>query len=168
MDLFDKCIEIILKHEGGFQKNPNDYGNWVGGYKTGKLVGTKYGIAARFFPNEDILHLTKDRAKQLYKLHYWLPMKLFGICNEELVLQIFDFGINAGKGRAIRTVQQLCGVTTDGICGNITKHAINNYNGDLLKDYKHARKVYYEYIASKRDNNVFLKGWLNRVESTHF
>jgi lysozyme family protein len=167
-NLFMKCIEVVLKHEGGFQNNPNDSGNWVGGYKTGKLVGTKYGIAAKFFPDEDIPNLTKERARQLYWEHYWLPMHLEGICRHASILEIFDFGVNAGKGRAIRTAQQLCDATKDGICGPITREAINNYEGDFVKDYKHTRRVYYEYIASKRDNKVFLRGWLRRVETTYF
>lgn len=168
MRLFNKCIEVVLKHEGGFQNNPNDIGNWVGGYKTGKLVGTKYGIAARFFPDEDIKNLTKERAKVIYYNYYWLPMGLDGICRDASALEVFDFGVNAGKSRAIRTAQRLCGVTADGVCGDITRSAINNYDGDFVKDFKHARRVYYEYIASKRDNSVFLKGWLNRVDTTHF
>jgi len=161
-------MSVILKHEGGFQNDPDDYGNWVGGYKVGTLVGTKYGIAARFFPDEDIPNLTIDRAKQLYFRYYWLPMNLDGICRDASALEIFDFGVNAGKHRAIRTAQQLCGVNQDGVVGPVTTNAINNYNGDFVKDYKHARRVYYEYISTKRDNAKFLRGWLNRVESTHF
>ena len=165
-NIFNRCMEVLLKHEGGFQKDPNDSGNWVGGYKTGKLVGTKYGIAARYFPYTDIENLTVDEAKKMYYVHYWQPMNLLGICRDAAVLEIFDFGVNAGKGRAIRTAQKLCGVKADGIMGPLTKYAINNYDGDFVKDYKHARRVYYEYIASKRDNHGFLKGWLNRVDTT--
>lgn len=163
-----RCMEVIFKHEGGFQDNPNDSGNWVGGYKTGELRGTKYGIAAKYFPQEDIINLTRQRARELYYDHYWIPMNLEGICRHAAVLEIFDFGVNAGKRRAIREVQKICGITRDGICGPITKEAINNYDGDFVKDYKHVRRVYYEYIASKRDNHVFLRGWLRRVETTHF
>ena len=168
MNLFSKCIPVILKHEGGYQNNPNDLGNWVGGYKTGKLVGTKYGIAARFFPDEDIPNLSEERAKQLYFRYYWIPMNLDGICREASALEIFDFGVNAGKRRAIRTAQRICGVTADGVVGPVTTNAINNYDGDFVQDYKHSRRVYYEWIAEKRDNYEFLQGWLNRVDNTKF
>ena len=168
MILFDQCINVVLKHEGKFQDNPNDLGNWVGGYKTGILVGTKYGIAARFFPNENIKNLTVKRAKELYYDRYWLPMNLEGICNELTVLHIFDFGVNAGKRRSIRTAQRLCSVKADGIMGPVTRREINNYDGNFTKDFIHTRRVYYEYISAKRDNHVFLKGWLNRVDATHF
>ena len=150
-------MPVIFKHEGGYVNDPDDWGG-----------ETKYGIAKRFFKNEDIKNLTKDRAKQLYFRYYWLPMSLENICNESVVLEIFDFGINAGKRRAIRTAQQLSGALADGFCGDKTRKAINNYDGDFLKDYKHARRVYYEYIATKRNNIKFLKGWLNRVDGCHF
>ena len=47
MNLFDKCMLIIFKHEGGYVNDPDDWGG-----------ETKYGIAKRFFPNEDIKNLT--------------------------------------------------------------------------------------------------------------
>jgi lysozyme family protein len=46
-DLFEKCITVVLLHEGGYVNNPSDYGG-----------ETKYGIAKRFFPQEDIKNLT--------------------------------------------------------------------------------------------------------------
>jgi lysozyme family protein len=166
--LFNKCIDVVLQHEGGFQANENDIGNWVGGYKTGKLVGTKYGIAARYFPEEDIPNLTVDRAKYLYYVHYWAPMNLDGICREAAALEIFDFGVNAGRWLAIRKAQRLVGASADGVVGRNTKYAINNYQGDFVADYKNIRIEYYQHIATKRDNHVFLQGWLNRVDKTHF
>jgi lysozyme family protein len=166
--MFEKCIEVILRNEGGFQKNPIDSGNWVGGYKTGKLVGTKYGIAAKFFPDEDIKNLTIERAKELYKERYWNKMGLYGIDNE-IALHIFDFGVNSGPRTAIKKAQRLAGTLADGVFGNMTMKAINNYDGDFLEDYKDVRRNYYRYLADRRPSqNVLLKGWLNRVEHTHF
>jgi len=157
-ELFKKCIEIILKNEGGYVNHPHDPGG-----------ETKYGIAKKFFPDEDIKNLTIDRAKELYYAKYWLPMNLWLIENENIVLQIFDFGINAGKSRAIKAAQSLAGVDEDGIVGHITANAINNYQGNFVIDYKHCRKVWYEYLADyKPGMKVFLKGWLNRIEKTHF
>ena len=171
--LFNRCISIILRSEGGFQNNPHDPGNYV----DGKLVGTKYGIAAKFFPTEDIENLTLLRAAQLYKTHYWNPMNLEGINSDPLVLQIFDFGVNAGKRTSIKAIQGIVGVTKDGICGPITKAHINSFKCiekndreycafDLFKDY---RKRYYTNLANRKpEMKIFLNGWLSRVENTHF
>jgi len=167
MTLFDECIRVILRNEGGYQANPNDSGNWVGGYKTGKLVGTKYGIAGKFFPNVDIKNLTEEGAKQIYYTYYWKPMNLEGIGNELAVLHIFDHGVNAGKGTAIRMAQRIVGVKADGVCGSITTKAING-SWDFVRSYIEERKDYYKKVSLRGDNKVFLSGWLRRIDKTAF
>lgn len=167
--LFNKCIDIILVNEGGFQNHPNDLGNWTGANRTGELKGTKYGIAARFFPNLDIKNLTINQAKDIYFWHYWSPMNLEGIEDELSALQIFDFGVNAGKGRAIRTAQKLVGAVVDGICGKQTTSLINLCKEGFAILYKRERILYYKHIAERDPkNSVFLNGWIRRVQDTHF
>ena len=156
--LFNRCMDVIFRNEGGYVNHKDDPGG-----------ETNFGICKRYFPHEDIKNLTKTKAKEIYLKHYWKPMNLFGIYDPEAVLQIFDFGINAGTKRAIRAAQQIVGVIIDGICGEKTKDAINDYEYDFVKDYKHSRRVYYECLAdSKPKLQVFLKGWLNRVNNTKF
>lgn len=162
-DLFSKCINIVLKHEGGFQANPNDRGNYVNGI----LVGTKYGIAARFFPDEDIKNMTEQRAKEIYYQSYWKPMNLEGIQDELSVLHIFDHGINAGRKTSIILAQKIVQVKPDGVCGNITKQAINGW-WTFKDDFISARIEYYKKVALKGNNKVFLNGWIRRVEKTYF
>ena len=169
--LFVRCVHVVLKSEGGYQCNPKDPGNWSGG----ELRGTKYGIAAKYFPSEDIKNLTRVRAIRLYYKYFWLPMNLEGINSEPLVLQVFDMGVNAGRGRAIKALQKIVGAKADGICGPITKGLTNSFkpiekNGrkyGVLDLYKEWRKHYYINLANRRtEMKVFLKGWLARVERT--
>lgn len=40
---------------------------------------------------------------------------------------VFDFGVNSGPSRSIKTAQQIVGVTVDGVLGPITLAAINAY-----------------------------------------
>lgn len=163
-ETFDKCIDVVLKSEGGFQDNPNDPGNYVGE----ELRGTKYGIAAKFFPEEDIKNLTLERAKELYYIHYWLPMRLGGIKEAELLLHVFDMGINAGTNRSIRILQKLVGAAPDGIIGPMTTGLVND-KAPLVEKFKDARREYYINLAERKPSlKVFLKGWLNRVDRTHF
>lgn len=161
-------MEVIFKHEGGYQCDKDDLGNWTGPNCTGVLKGTKYGIAARYFPNEDIKNLTKERAKQIYFEKYWMPMKLTGIVNANHILEIFDMGINAGRWNAIRLAQKIVGVNPDALMGNVTRSAINACDNFLVK-YKDARKEYYrKRVELRPKNEKFLEGWLNRVNSTKF
>ena len=50
---FNKIIEVVIKHEGGYVNDPNDLGG-----------ETKYGITKRFYPDVDIKNLTKNKPKQ--------------------------------------------------------------------------------------------------------
>ena len=168
LSIFNECIEVILNNEGGFQRNPDDPGNWVGGFRVGRLVGTKYGIAAKFFPDVDIPNLTREQAKQIYYDHYWKRLgRIREINNPEVILQIFDFGVNAGVRLAVKRAQKLAGVASDGRLGPNTVAAINHYCGDFLWAYRHDRKVYYEYLSEKYTwAKTFLSGWVFRVEHT--
>lgn len=162
MNIFEKCVDVILKHEGGYQAHPKDPGNYVDGV----LVGTKYGIAAKFFPHVDIKTLNKAQAKQIYYDHYWNPMNLGGIRDLLAVLHIFDMGVNAGKGTAVKIAQKIVGTTQDGYLGPVTIQAINAHEG-FVEEYIEARKAYYKALAGrKKSMQAFLKGWLNRVDST--
>lgn len=172
MTLFGRCIKVVLKNEGGYVWHPQDPGG-----------ETKYGITKKAFPDEDIKNLTKVRARELYYKRYWQPMNLEGINSEPLVLQIFDFGVNAGFPphscrRSIRLIQGIVGaVPIDGICGPITKGRINSFT-PIEKDsgtytaldmFKEGRKHYYIDLANRKPElNVFLNGWLNRIEHTKF
>lgn len=166
--LFKKIIPVIITNEGGYTDNPNDLGNWTEPNRTGILKGTKYGICARYFPYLDIKNLTMAQARQIYFEKYWLPMSLDGLLYDLSALQIFDFGVNAGKGRAVRTAQNIVGVKPDGLMGNITRQAINIYK-DFVDEYKKVRILYYKSIVDRDPKNkVFLKGWLRRVDDTYF
>lgn len=200
MTLFDRCIEIVLKNEGGYQCDPNDIGNWTNStdfyickdsnfdpelvekYKKSEILkGTKYGIAARYFPDLDIKNLTKDDARAIYHLKWWRRMNLARICNEELVLHILDHGINSNKRIAIRMIQRIVEVDPDGVIGNITTGAINNWkpytkviegygllNG-IIEHYKYARHLHYaDQVRKYPYKRKYLKGWLNRIEKCKF
>ena len=156
--LFNKCVDVVLSHEGGYVNHPSDPGG-----------ETNFGICKKYFPDEDIKNMTVERAKELYYLKYWLPMNLFGIEDEMAVLHIFDHGVNAGRYTAIRMAQRIAGVKEDGLCGPITRAGVNGYRGNFVKMYMEARKTYYnDLVERKPELNIFLRGWINRVNRTKF
>jgi lysozyme family protein len=157
-ELFSKCIVVILKNEGGYVNNPKDPGG-----------ETQYGIAKRFHPNIDIKNLTIGGAMAIYYTEYWLPMNLEGINNDELVLHVFDHGVNAGVVTAIKILQRLVGVGDDGVIGDETRRAIREYNGDITTDFIKRRKLFYVTLVQKKPSmRGSLRGWLNRIEHTKF
>ena len=156
--MFDKAIEVILAHEGGYVHNENDPGG-----------ETKYGISKRSYPELNIYQLTRNHAKAIYKQDYWQPLRLYMIDNANICLELFDMRVNAGISRAVKMAQKLAGTTEDGIIGGITANAINSYEGDFVRDYKHARIIFYEYLAKNKSSlKIFLGGWKNRVNNNYF
>ena len=188
MTLFDRCIEVVLKSEGGWQNDPRDIGNRT---RDGVLRGTNYGIAARFFydickerfsfTGETMRELTLDQAREIYYDYFWKPMNLGGINDKLLILHVFDHGINAGRKTSVRMLQRLVEADPDGICGSRTTTKVNTIvlpqkvieGYGLLRtlcDYFiYERKRYYTDLTMRRPvTKVYLKGWYNRIERTHF
>ena len=160
---FDEAFKLTVGHEGGFTLNRADAGNWTGGkVGVGVLKGTKYGIAANTYPNEDIKNLTLDRAKQLYKRDFWDKAKCDMLPNG-LRFHVFDVSVNSGVSRGIKTLQQALGVNADGIIGNQTIGAAKSQNAEevLLRFYSF-RIAFYTSLSSF---STFGKGWMNRVAS---
>lgn len=157
--IFMKYIEVVLKNEGGDKivDHPNDPGGL-----------TRWGIAKKFYPDLDIKNLTKNQAIEIYHKDYWNKMNLTGIHDEDLILHLFDMGVNAGIKTAIKMVQRIVDVEADGIIGPETTKAIN-YFPSVVETYKQERKKYYFDLARRKpDLQVFLAGWLNRIDRTHF
>jgi lysozyme family protein len=168
---FHQFIGIILKNEGGFQKIPQDWGNWY----NGQLIGTKYGIAARYFADKyDIPNLTIEQAKEIYYNSFWSVQKVYlldKIACDNTLLHLFDFGVNTNPWHANKSLQRIVGANIDGVIGDETKNKTLQYvkkysKEELLMQYKSERQVWYQYTATKRNNRVFLQGWLDRIEHT--
>ena len=83
-----------------------------------------------------------------------------------LSIALFDTAVNMGVGTSVMILQNILNVTQDGIIGLQTLSAIENYNGNLVADFLNARELKYETIAQDNPSQgVFLRGWLNRVNS---
>lgn len=157
-DRFDKFIEIILRHEGGYVNDPDDFGG-----------ETKYGITKRRYPNLDIKNLTLDQAKKIYYNDFYRPMNLHYIENDLLALHVIDMGVNAGKRTAIKLLQEILkGCDNDGQMGPITAEAVSyaDITTNLVEAYKAKRIEYYYKVSKRRNNKKFLAGWVNRVYNT--
>jgi lysozyme family protein len=156
--LFTNCVEAVLRSEGGYCNVPGDKGG-----------ETNMGITRTYYPNLDIKNLTRNQAIEIYYRDYWLPMNLTGIADEELVLQIFDFGVNAGIRRSIKAIQKIVKVDVDGIVGPQTTEAINKSDLSLVLLFKQSRKMYYfDLVRRDPTQEKFLQGWINRIDQCHF
>lgn len=158
---FDQAFAIVVGIEGGLSMIPGDKGNWTGGkVNVGTLKGTKYGISAASYPNEDIANLSLDRAKLLAKRDYWdhfLGDSLPGA----VALGLFDAGYNEGVTESTRLAQKALGLTVDGIYGQGTFRGLSTCNVlTFARKFAIARVVAYASLAYWVEDH---DGWVGRV-----
>ena len=164
MSRFDECLKRILKHEGGYVNDPLDSGG-----------RTNLGVTQRVWEEfvghpvteADMKALTPEKIAPMYKLKYWNP-SYCEVLPKGLDYVVFDFAVNAGTGRSVKTLQQAIGCVADGVIGPKTMAAINDANPkDLIAKFSDARADFYQgIVARKPDQARFIKGWLNRVEES--
>jgi len=162
---FELAARKILKHEGGFQKSPNDPGNFT---SSGKLVGTNKGISAQVYerflgrePSErDMRNLTDREADQIYKKQYWDRIWGDRFQDQSLAEIVFDYAVNSGVGRAVQLLQYIYNnyfagtrrkLAVDGGMGPNTFGAITSVNpAQLFNVYKKYRTWYYQHLVPGR------------------
>lgn len=147
---FEDAVEIILKHEGGYVRNPNDPGG-----------ETNFGIAKRSYPNLNIRELTKEQAIEIYRQDYWDKCKI-ELLPAPLRLIVFDCAINQGPQVSIALLQAALGVNADGDLGPLTLQAIAKANLEkLVQGYARFRLNRY---FDNRNFAVFGEGWVRRLQ----
>ncbi|TXN41698.1 hypothetical protein FV232_17100 [Methylobacterium sp. WL30] len=163
---FQAVMALVLQHEGGFTSDRRDPGNWTGGkVGKGKLLGTKYGIAANSFPNLDIANITKAQAVEIYRRQYAAPVR-FDDLPAGVDYAVLDIAINSGVRRAGLI---LCGalatlgrrVKLDGQIGDPTIEQVSAVAPTALIDaISDARLAYMRKLTNWP---TYGKGWTRRV-----
>jgi len=157
LDIYDR----LLRHEGGFTKNPKDRGNWTGGQVgVGELKGTNKGISAMSYPDYDLEHLTEDEIREIYYRDYWQRIKADEI-PQPLDEFLFDFAVNSGASAAAVSLQGALGVLQDGVIGPKTLGA---FKGKDLHPV--LRQVFVDramIFALSPVDKLFGRGWFARL-----
>lgn len=158
---YDEAFERLIGHEGNLQKDPADRGNWTTGrVGYGELKGTKYGISAMSYPEEDIENLTLQRAKFLYRRDFWNRVGGDQL-HAALVYQLFDAAVNHGTENAVRILQRAAQVADDGDIGPITEEAINSRGTDDMLKLFAAERI--EFFTKLKTFDRYGRGWMRRV-----
>jgi len=111
--------------------------------------------------------LDEDDVRPIYQKNYWDRIKGDKLPSG-LDLCVFDFGVNAGTGRAAKYLQKMIGTTADGGIGPNTLKAVKAYvkeNGlvETIKKYQANRQDYYESLSTFE---TFGRGWTVRNNDT--
>lgn len=161
MDMFDVVFDRVIGHEGGFQDDSRDRGNWTGGeVGKGELKGTKYGLAAMTYHELDIQALTLAQAKAIYRRDWWEGLKM-AQWPKAMQYQMFDAAFNHGIGRANQFIQWAAGVKEDGKVGPATRAAVATIDvNDLLFRFLAKRLRYFTEVKTW---DAYGRGWARRI-----
>lgn len=125
---FDKCLTMLLKHEGGFVDHPKDPGGMTNLGVT-KAVYDKW--IGRESTEAEMRGLTQDDVAPIYKKNYWDRCK----CDQlpsGADWSVFDWAVNSGTGRASKAMQKIVGAKQDGAIGPKTLQMIANEKAEFL------------------------------------
>lgn len=166
---FDIAYAPVARIEGGYQRFPQDRGNYN---NLNQLVGTNWGIAApvaeRYFgrtvTEHDMRELTHDTAKKIFRRQFWDPHQFDRFPTQVLANLVFDGHVNHGAW-GIKLLQRVLGVGEDGVVGPITLSALAAADPDeVYLGYLTARrKFYHAIVANRPSQQIFLRGWLRRL-----
>jgi len=168
--LFKEAVEATFGKEGVWSNDPDDRG--------GK---TKFGITeglweeylrVRKLPHKAIETLTRDEAETVYFEEFWVRPGCHLFNNEAVAKELFDTGVNCGRGSAARMAQEAYNylrledwpdLKVDGQLGPISRHWINlatqRYARQMVVAMNGEQYSYYKKIKGQK----FKRGWLQRV-----
>jgi lysozyme family protein len=156
-DNWDNAFRLMLQSEGGFVNHPSDPGGMT---NLGVTKATWESWVGREVDEAEMRGLTAEKVEPLYKERYFDAVR-----GDELPMGLdylmFDFAVNAGAGRSIKTLQTAVGVTPDGGFGTITMAAVQAVDPvELIERFSQAKEDFYRSLTTF---STFGKGWLNRV-----
>ena len=152
-----RSFELMLKSEGGFVNHKDDPGGMTNLGVTKRVWEQWVGRESN---EKEMRNLTPAMVEPLYKRKYWDACKCDDL-PEGLDYLVFDFAVNAGPGRSIKTLQSAVGATPDGIIGPKTLAAVRAIDPhELIEKFSVAKTEFYESLPTFP---TFGRGWLNRV-----
>lgn len=158
---FDRAFVETLKHEGGFVNHPKDPGGMTNLGVT-KRVWEDY--TGRKASEADMRALTPEKVKPLYRERYWNRVRGDDLPSG-VDFAMYDFAVNSGPSRAIRTAQKIIGAKQDGMMGPQTLAKIEAYCEQydaetFVITYQDERLL---FLRSLSTFQTFGKGWSRRV-----
>jgi lysozyme family protein len=150
--------------------------------KTGEY--SRFGITLRTAAGLGICHpddkefidaLTEISAKAIYQEHFWAPLHLDCVREQQPASKLFDMAVNMGPYRAVKLTQQACNavtapalsIATDGQMGHQTYLCMNVCKGDqlLLEMRAQSLQFYRDLVDSQPDKYAkYWNAWKARAE----
>lgn len=168
-----KIYDLLHKWEGGISNHPNDTGGYT---NAGITISTWQNLAPKVLgiagTTTTLNAMSEDQWRKIVN-HYWNTVKASEIQNQGVANLLFQSYWGSGwygPQRMIIAFNKKYGTnfnvsTSKPIITTEVIRAINSKNGyEVCELFWSARKEHFEAIVAKDPSqNVFLKGWLNRL-----
>jgi lysozyme family protein len=167
---FSKALKVVLDHEGGgaFSDHPADRG---GPTRWGVTKSTLAAWRGAPVTAQDVEGLSLEEASEIYRVRYWNPIRGEDIVAQDVATKCLDIAVNmgvTGGSHVIQLAVTWCGLplALDNKVGPVTLTSLNSIKPEeLLLELRHAMRVLYLGLAALHpEQQVFLKGWLNRAD----
>lgn len=167
---FKTALEVVLAHEGGgaYTDYPADRG---GPTRWGVTLSALSSWRKLRVTPEDVKGLSLEEASDIYRAHYWDRVCGDEINDQAVATKCLDMVVNMGTRRGSHCIQLAVtwagkAIRVDDVVGSNTVKAMNSLPpAALLGELRHAMRLRYMGIAAVHpEQNVFLKGWLNRAD----
>ena len=157
---FDKSLEMLLKHEGGFVNHPRDPGGMT---NLGVTRAVYEDWLGRKVTEEEMRNLTPADVAPIYKKNYWDRVKADDLPSGA-DWAAFDWAVNSGSGRPAKAIQLAVGAKPDGAIGPMTLAAVKAVNPEtIIKAVYETRQAFYKHLKTF---DTFGKGWTRRNKET--
>lgn len=154
---WEQAFKLTLAHEGGYVNHPKDPGGRTNLGVTQRAWETYIGSPVT---ESDMRRLTPEMVKPFYKRLYWDRIR-----GDDLPggvdFAAYDFAVNSGPYKVSKVMQEIAGVTQDGIIGPKSLEAIKMVPVDeMVEGICMVRLAFLKNLATWP---TFGKGWAIRV-----
>ena len=157
---FDKCLEMLLEHEGGYVNHPSDPGGMTNLGVTKRVYDEWIG---RESTEQEMRDLTPEDVGPIYRKNYWSRLRLDDV-GSGIDWALMDFCVNSGPSRPAKALQRAVGAVADGAVGPKTLQLVAEKDPEFVIDYIYTiRQAFYE---SLRTFDTFGRGWTRRNKET--
>ena len=156
---FRRCVDEVLRHEGGYVDHLRDPGGCT---NFGITRATLERWRGRPTNCVEVRAMSALEARQIYRARYWN-----GIRGDDLPagvdLMVFDAAVNSGPANSARWLQRAIGAEMDGAIGPVTLAGVSrSYAPALIEILYNTRMA---FLRGRDTWPDFGRGWTNRVNA---
>ena len=139
---FFKMLNFVLAREGGYVNNPND----KGGETNKGITHSTYDAYRKTqgLPVQSVKNISDKEVADIYYNNYYKASGADKIDDPQMAMYVFDTAVNMGVSTA--------------------KDILNKSDGNVDKYEQLRREKYQKYVDYDKSQEIFLKGWNNRVD----